>query len=218
MYSQNRVIDFNLFMTIWALKFNSLFLKALVNAILFQVLWLIAVQGNDHYAIAATLLFLAVHAHWYARKQSEWTVILIVSLPGYLFDSISSNLGLFYFYGTKALTLAGVDILFAPLWLLCLWLGFASTLNHSLGWMQKRVWLASIVGAIAAPLSYFAGAQFSQSRIAEPVYLSLLIHAGLWSLLMPLFVTVVKSVCEKNEEPPKSSGIYKTNHLKAKHE
>jgi hypothetical protein len=45
-----------------------------------------------------------------------------------------------------------------PVWILALWVAFASTLNVSLAWMQGRYLLSVLFGAGGGPLAYF-GAQ-----------------------------------------------------------
>ncbi len=38
---------------------------------------------------------------------------------------------------------------FPPPWILALWALFASTLNASLGWLQDRLLLAAVLGALS---------------------------------------------------------------------
>lgn len=45
-----------------------------------------------------------------------------------------------------------------PIWILALWLGFATTLNVSLAWMQGKTITAVLFGAVGGPLAYL-GAQ-----------------------------------------------------------
>ena len=44
----------------------------------------------------------------------------------------------------------------APAWIAMLWVAFALTLNHSLGWLVRRPLLAVAFGLIGSPASYFA--------------------------------------------------------------
>lgn len=44
-----------------------------------------------------------------------------------------------------------------PLWLMLLWALLATTLRHCLAWTARPWWLASLLGGVAGPLSYYAG-------------------------------------------------------------
>ena len=72
---------------------------------------------------------------------------------GLVWDSALASLGWIRF--TSGTLVEGA----APPWILGLWALFATTLNRSLAWLHGRYALAAVLGAIAGPLSYWAGAR-----------------------------------------------------------
>ncbi|MOA29752.1 hypothetical protein D3C78_1507890 [compost metagenome] len=73
-----------------------------------------------------------------------------------------------------------------PLWLALLWALFATTLNHCLAWTARPWWLGSLLGAVAGPLSYWAGARIAGVGLPLGSVPTLLLLAGLWALLVPI--------------------------------
>ena len=107
--------------------------------------------------------------------DSDWEMLLVfgVGTVGYLMDSI------FSLTGKIDLDPAGESLLY----LVCVWLLFASTLNSSMKWLINSPLKSCLLG-IAAPMSYFAAEQFGKVKYSEPLVSSLIIHALLWSFLM----------------------------------
>lgn len=145
----------------------------LLNAVLFQLGWLLCVMGRGPLALAATALILLVHRRWICQNRREWWLILALGAYGFAQDYLLMQADVFHVDGSAI----------PPPWLVAVWLLFASTLNHSLRWLQPRPWLAALSGAIAAPLSYLAGARLG----ALDINLSLLpVLSAAWAVLLPL--------------------------------
>jgi hypothetical protein len=79
-----------------------------------------------------------------------------------------------------------VTVVLVPLWLAALWAMLATTLNHCLAWTARRVWLASLLGAVSGPLSYFAGATLSDVRLPLEQLTTLAILVTVWAIVFPL--------------------------------
>ena len=81
-----------------------------------------------------------------------------------------------------------------PFWLAVLWMAFAATLNQSLSFLRKRLGLASVLGAIAGPLSYWIG--MKMGRLSFPISeVSAIVALGLvWSLLLPAQMLIVNAI------------------------
>jgi len=165
---------------------------AIFNAVMFQLLWFIAVQGDNIFALSATLLFFAVHGAYFIRGAEQWWFITGIAVVGWLVDSIGNTIGVIHFSGATSMRLGGTEIWFAPLWLFCIWLCFASTLLFSFYWLYQRRVLASVLGFFMVPLSYYGGAVFSESIFMMPVYQALLIIASCWAILLPLGLSVAQ--------------------------
>jgi hypothetical protein len=68
-----------------------------------------------------------------------------------------------------------------------MWVLFASTLNVSLRWLRGRWMLAMLLGAVAGPLAYYAGAGLGGVVIAEPLPAFTALAAG-WAAFVPLLI------------------------------
>ena len=103
---------------------------------------------------------------------------------GLMIDTAGGYLGLVEFtcYELQPIT---------PFWLLCLWGGFALTIKHSMAWMQDRLLLAAVAGAVFGPLSYYAGWQLGAMQWLQPIAAMLFISLC-WALLMPSLYLLAK--------------------------
>ena len=145
------------------------------NALWFQAVWLCAVLGRDSLLPLAVLL-LALHI-WLARRdfRAELLQMLMVGGVGVAADALLSATGVYGFSG-------GVLV---PLWLCCLWLAFAAALGRSLAWLGARPAWASLAGAVAFPLNYWAGQRAGAVDFGYPLPVTLALLAVTWGLLLP---------------------------------
>ena len=159
------------------IKLNNRTAKIVVNALGFQLIWTVSVLFGDLWAVVVTLSYVLLHHFMLVENSSEWVLVAFVTLIGSSTDTVFEKLGVFEFATTAV---------WVPLWLVCLWLGFATTLKHALAWLQNKLILASALGAIAGPFSYYAGAQLSGVELAHPLWQTLLILSMWWACLMPI--------------------------------
>ena len=154
--------------------------KKVINASLFNIAWLVCVIFGDLAAAMACAVVLALHFLFVSRNPIEGSLLLKVVILGWLVDTalFSANL-----------LISDVGSNFPPLWLSCLWLLFATTLNHCFVWFQQHNIVAMIVGAIAGPTSYYAGCQLSAIAMGESPLTSLLIIALVWAVIFPLVLS-----------------------------
>ncbi len=146
-------------------------LHLVINAIGFQCCWAACVIGGSAWAAVVVPLFFIWH--WTQRKANEVTLILVVTLFGTLHDSTLLNFGLFSFPEHSSFVI--------PLWLILLWASFAATILHSMAWLLTKPWLAALLGAIAAPWSYYAGSLLKSIELTSPV---LVVIALVWGALL----------------------------------
>ena len=71
-----------------------------------------------------------------------------------------------------------------PFWMVALWINLAATINFSLSWLKTRYVVASLLGAIAGPLAYSAGAMIGAITINSID--ALIIISIMWAVAMPL--------------------------------
>lgn len=134
---------------------------------------------------------IAVHLLWVSSWAAEGKLLLSVFLAGSALDSFLLNLGVFDFGEPRQLI---------PLWLALLWLLLASTLNHCLAWTAQPWWRSSLLGALAAPLSYYGGAKIADVTLPLGTWPTLVILALVWTLVMPVLHGFAKLYREQYEQ------------------
>ena len=150
----------------------------ILNAVLFQVGWFACIFGARHpWLLAVALACLVAHFLWVASWRTEGRLVASVTLFGCALDSFLLNLGVFDFVGDSPLL---------PVWLALLWALFATTLNHSLAWSARPWWLSSLLGALAGPLSYLAGARLADVGLPLGQWPTLLLLSAVWAAVMNL--------------------------------
>lgn len=163
--------------------------RVLVNLVAFQLCWLAAVLGAAASVPWLGPLFAAVWLPIHVRATGAFRVVetkLIVAAGalGYVLDSVLVLSG-----GMSFPTQAQLG---APttLWMVTLWLGFAATLRHALGWMRGRYLLGALLGAIAGPFAYWSGSKLGAVVLSDSVP-SLLMVGVEWLIAMPLLLLFV---------------------------
>ncbi len=161
-------------------------LSLLLNFVVFQVGWFVAVAGAAYgYPLAGVVYAAAfvIGHHWRldAGRGSELAFIAASGATGYAVDS--------------ALVLAGV-IVFpdqarlgypSTVWMVCLWVMFAMTLRHSLGWLRGRYVLAAAFGAVGGPLAYWVGSKLGAIELIGPYRAAVAVGAA-WAASMGLLL------------------------------
>jgi hypothetical protein len=178
-------------------------MKIAINFILFQAGWFVTVIGVAHQsewvAIACVCTILFTHLYLVTEKYTELFLIIVSGLMGFIIDSFLISQGLFVAAGNIGLT--GL----APIWLIALWMLFATTVNHSLRWLQRRYMFAAILGFVFAPLAYFAGHKAGVLTISADysLYQVLLVIGAVWAIVTPLLLLI--SHASSSNQPVMSS-------------
>ena len=169
-------------------------LSKTANFAAFQLTWWASVLGaadsQDWIDLSVAAGALLLNLYLAADRMAELRAISLVGGLGYLADSALGITGVLEFHGSPL-----DSRWFAPLWLLGLWLVFATTLASSLSWLSSRPFVAAVLGALCAPLSYAAGHHLGALRVGAPQLHSLLIAAVVWSLFLPLAFRLDRSLC-----------------------
>ena len=156
-----------------------------VNFLAYQLTWVASVLGaassQEWLGPAVAALALACHLLLVEEPVEELKGIIVAGLAGYVVDSGLVVAGVFEFRGGE---LASHRL--APLWLLGLWLVFATTFRWSLSWLGNHLSLAALLGAFVGPLSYYAGDRLGALQIFPPLTSHLFVLALVWSLLLPM--------------------------------
>lgn len=157
--------------------------RVTMNVLAFQAAWLGGVAGAATGRLwvgpAAALAVAAAHLYSAARPARELGAVAAVTLLGTAWDTLPAALGLIDYRGGLA-AFGGT-----PLWIVALWLAFATTLNVSLRWLRGRLWLAVCLGAVFGPLCYAAAERLGALTLVAPASALLAQSIG-WAVLLPV--------------------------------
>jgi hypothetical protein len=164
-------------------------LRVVANFVFFQIGWFACVLGGANgwpwtgSAIAAAVV--AGHIASARQPLPELKLAGIAVLIGVFLDSALAALGwVSYAPGTVI-----PDI--APNWILMLWALFATTLNVSFNWLKGRWLLATMLGAIAGPLAYWAGVRLGALQFTEPMQAVAALAVG-WGAVIPALLWLTR--------------------------
>lgn len=160
-------------------------MRTLVNFVAFQLGWLGTVLGGAHQrpwlGVGLVAVIAAAHLRLAARPAVEARLLLAAAAIGTLWDGLLVSTGLLVY--PSGLIVPWLP----PVWIIALWVLFATLLNLSLRWLRGRWALAAICGALGGPLAFYGGARLGGVAFADPLVALALIGAG-WAVLTPLLV------------------------------
>jgi hypothetical protein len=156
----------------------------LANFLLYQLTWFACVMGaaggQAWIGVGVGLLVIGLHLRLAHAMATELKIILLTGLIGALWETLLVSQGWVRYAG-------GGWPGFAPLWIIALWLTFATTFNISLRWLQGRHGLSALLGLIGGPLAWYAGMRMGALELPDPGYDLLAIGLG-WAVLMPVLL------------------------------
>jgi hypothetical protein len=156
--------------------------KGLFNIALAYGGWVLSlhevIHGRPYSAVLAVVPFILIHFATTQEKLPDLKLLLTMALLGTVLDSLYIALGLIHYNG-------GYSPYIAPLWVTALWALLSISINHSLSWLQDNLWMASLFGAIGAPISYLAAIKLGAGTLTAPPWLVLTAIGLAWSLLFP---------------------------------
>ncbi|WP_045826308.1 DUF2878 domain-containing protein [Teredinibacter turnerae] len=166
--------------------------RILINSILFQGVWWVAVQGNNTLAVAALAVYFLLQASFLPRNALFWGFCFCGGVAGWLLDSALAHSNIIHYQ--TAISVFGVQDLLAPVWLLCIWLAFMPLLLFGLRWLMPHLLLAALLGFALAPLSYIGGAKFANASLNLSLPIYYLVEGVVWALVLPGFLSVAAKV------------------------
>ena len=161
----------------------------LINFIGFQVGWFSSVLGA-----AAQMPWLGpvvfvvvalVHLRQAHRPDLEMILFIAAGFIGIWFDSALVALGWVSYPSGQ------FSPMFAPYWIVTMWMLFATTLNQSMAWLKGRSALAAVLGGIAGPASYYAGQKLGGIEFVEATAALVALAVG-WAVVMPLLMILAE--------------------------
>jgi hypothetical protein len=159
------------------------------NALWFQSIWFCAVLGQEQLVLVTAALLL-LHLALVRDTSRELLQLSALALLGISVDAWLSLTGVFQFPN-------GVLV---PLWLCGLWIAFAAVTGRSLAFLGRRPALASLAGAVAFPLNYWAGARLGAVEFGYPLATTLALMSLVWAIMLPLMFRVTTVMASADDE------------------
>src|SRR5258706_12694582 len=156
--------------------------KRTVSFIAYQAAWVAcgqwAGEGRLTLGLLAVAALMCLNLVWAADRRAVIALAVIAGIIGLVVDSSLGLMGVFSFS-------------FAPPWIVALWMAFGSILPAFLSWLAGRYVWAAVLGAVAAPISYYGGVRLGAVAMPNPLF-SLAIIALAWAAIMPLLLRITE--------------------------
>ncbi|CAH0535205.1 hypothetical protein VST7929_02866 [Vibrio stylophorae] len=151
-------------------------MKYLVYSLWFQLVWLVAVLGQQTLLpwLLALLFVNAVIIHRYFSFPI-W-LPLVIAMLGVVLDILNRGLGVFEFSTPRF-----------PLWLVCLWVAFGAYLLVMTPVLkQLGLFAVAVIGALAGAISYWAGFKLGVVTWPRGENATVIILAIEWGIMLPV--------------------------------
>ena len=156
-------------------------LKIFLILLGYQITWILCIFGEFFYNTYAPgfffgLFFVLMSFYYSINKKKFIFIIILLSTPGYLFDSI---LVYFEIYNFETSLHFG----FLPIWMIVLWPSFATLFDEVFTFLTKYKIIAVILSSILGPLTYYSGSPLSIIVINQ-LFSFFILMMSFWILLM----------------------------------
>jgi hypothetical protein len=157
----------------------------IANALLFQLCWLAFVagagRGNAWIGFVPLAGFAAWQLHASRVRRADLELMVVAGAIGFIVDTIYVQAGALHF----AAPVPSTEL--APVWIVGMWMAFALTLNHSLGFLKHNVLASVLLGLLGAPVAYaVAVAKFGAASFDGTGLFALALVGLAWGALTPL--------------------------------
>ena len=162
---------------------NVILMMKIINFMFYQTAWFVtifsAANGKPYIGVLFTLIWMIAHLSFIKLNRDEEVKLLVFSaLLGYILESLLVITNIVSYPEQAQFGMV------VPFWMVALWINLAATINFSLSWLKTRYVVASLLGAIAGPLAYSAGAMIGAITINSID--ALIIISIMWAVAMPL--------------------------------
>lgn len=170
-------------------------MRTMINVAAFQIAWFASVMGAAKGFLwlgpIAVTLGLALHLSLQPERFREFLLAMGAGALGFLSDSGLIAGGIF------APVRGWMPVPFSPLWMVFLWINFATLLNGSLKWLHGRYPFAAVLGALGGPAAYYSGARLGAMQNLPGIG-SLLVLSLAWSVAVPIMLWMVEIIWKRS--------------------
>lgn len=147
------------------------------NLVAFNLIWLASVIGRYELVWVVLPAVLAYSAFLIISSTVKFHQVGLPAFVGICTDVSLTQMGLFQFDSPSPML---------PLWLIALWIAFATTLTQSLSILGRHKLIAGVLGAVFVPLNYIVGARLGAVSFGYDLVLTYAVLSLVWVLLLPL--------------------------------
>ncbi len=159
--------------------------KVFINFVMYQLAWLTCVLGAAYQlpwlALIVALIFIGTQLVWTPHPANELALLFIAGVIGAVFDQLLLNHGIIQY---QAHGWSGAIV---PIWIIGLWIAFASTLNVSLRWLRDYRVAQILLGMMGGPVAYYAAEKLGAVTVTVTPASYIVLGIG-WGLMTPLLV------------------------------
>lgn len=160
----------------------------ILNFVASQIVWFLSLHGagtgRPWLGGVALLVFLAAQLGLSQAPRKELLLALLAAACGLVLDTGYVRAGLISY--AEPVPWRGV----APYWIVLMWANFGLTLDSCLRWLQHRLLLAAVCGAVGGPLAYEAGVRLGAATVTAAPPLVYGVLAVAWGIAVPLLLAV----------------------------
>ncbi len=157
------------------------------NVVVLHLAWFAVVLGAAHemplWGTASIVLSMVWHLYVVPKPVAEFKLLAAICLLGFGLETLNVHLGYLKYPSGQP------DPRLAPYWMVALWGLLAITLNVTLRFLKKRLWLAALLGAVVGPLSFVSGVQLGGATFVDERS-ALIWLAVSWAAMMPLVMVL----------------------------
>ena len=162
------------------------FLNKIVSSGFFYLGWIVCLQeaheGRTCYGFIIIACVIAYYLYTSSSKKADYILLGIVFSVGPLSDVLYAKCGLLDYHSC----FPSISCL-PPLWVFFLW-GLFGVNIHVFSWLNKHMGLASVLGAIGGPSSYFSVIKLGGASLLAPLSTTMLVIGGVWAIFLPFFI------------------------------
>ena len=154
----------------------------------YQLTWLACVFGESKFnqpmlGIYIGVTYLLIFFYLNKNKTRFLKISFLISLPGYLFDSIMVYFSIYIF---DTIFIIGT----LPIWMMVLWLSFSTLFDEILIFFERFKILGVVMSGSLGPITYYLGEPIGILNINN-IILFVTFMIIFWSMLMAFYLKFV---------------------------
>lgn len=166
------------------------YLAYLCNSASFYFGWIACISAGatnrPYFGFFIAIALVIAHLIFISRKISlDLLLIVTAFLLGIIVDSSFIHFHII-FYATANPFFENMT----PLWVLGVYMIFATSINYSLCWLKNRMVLGMLLGASGGFASYYAGIKTGAATFGKDALTSSVVISLTWATLLPIFYII----------------------------